>query len=95
LLSVASAVWAALQPKTHIFGWDVVAVLGLIGVVWLCAVVVLAIRQRPPMRWIFVTVSLGLAAAPFIVTLLETSSGKSYSETLSPEDAQAWKNFQP
>ncbi|HEV7229244.1 hypothetical protein [Brevundimonas sp.] len=93
LVAVASAVWAAFQPKTHISGWDVVAVLGLIGGLWLIAVVALAIRQRSFVRWLFVVVSLGLAAAPVIISILvpgEISSG-----ILSPEAAQAWKNFRP
>jgi hypothetical protein len=94
LFHVIEALWSALQPRTVVTGWDVVAVLGGIGAIWLALVVWLLTRFQGRNRWIVGVVCTALAICPAVAMKLE-KPGPAETFTLSPADAQTWKAFTP
>lgn len=94
LAVVGTSVWMALQPRTLVTGWDVIAAVAAFVLLWLVAVLAIARTLRGRAGLGFVLVAVAIAGAAMLLERLQPP-GEVTRFTVTGEGADVWRDFQP
>jgi hypothetical protein len=94
LAVVGTSVWMALQPRTLVMGWDVIAGVAVFCLLWLAAVLAIARRLGGRAGLGLVVVAVAVAGAAVLLERLQPP-GEVTRFTVTGEGADVWKDFQP
>ncbi|MFW2342291.1 hypothetical protein [Brevundimonas sp.] len=94
LAVVGSSVWMALQPRTLVTGWDVIAGMAVFCLLWLAAVLAIARRLGGRAGWGLIVVAVAIAGAAVLFERLQPP-GEVTRFTVTGEAADVWRDFQP
>lgn len=94
IFAVAESLWFAAQPRSFTSGWDIIAVVGLLGAAWLGAIYAVARRLRGAAGWLFALAAF-LVAGAAVAAENPSPPTEVTTITLSDEQAGAWRKYRP
>ena len=94
IYAVGNAVWMAFEPRTLVSGWNVIALLALIGLAWFGAVCAVARGLRGKAAVAFTAAAITVAGATVLYQALQPA-GEVTRFTLTGEEATAWRDYRP
>lgn len=94
IYAVATMVWSAFQPRFFVSGWDVVAVLALLSLVWLMAIYAIARRLHGKVAVAFAVATFAVASGTVLYEQLQPPTRVTHFK-LTGEQAAAWRDYRP
>ena len=94
IMAAGLTVWAAFQPRTSVSGWDIVALLALVSLIWLGATFAVARRLGQWTGILFVVIVIGVAGGTALFDRAKPPS-KTTQFAHTGDDAAAWRDFRP
>jgi len=92
--AVGATVWAAFQPQSFVSGWEVVALLALVGVLWVGAACIVTSRLRGKAGVAFAIAAVATASASAIYERFQPPS-EVIQGTMTGEAAAVWRDYRP
>jgi hypothetical protein len=94
IMATGLNVWAAFQPRAYVSGWDIIALLALMGLGWLGATFTVARRLGGRTGLLFAVIAIGVAGGTVVFERAQPPS-ETTQRALTGDEAAAWRDFRP